>query len=75
MITKETKLIFEIDIREAQSLLLLMRMLDDLHRKRGGSLDLRYGLNDGNKQDFTAIRIELERILLMKEDTCITVDT
>jgi len=65
MITKKTELTFVIDIREAQSLLLLMRMLNDLCRKHGNTLDL-FGLNDGNRQDFTSIQFELERVLLMK---------
>lgn len=65
MITTKTLLEFKMDIREAQSLLKLLRMLDDLRRFRGGKLSL-HDINDGNRQDFTAVRMELENILIMK---------
>ena len=68
MMTAKTLLEFKMDIREAQSLLKLLRMVDDLRRLRGGILSL-HDLNDGNRQDFTAIRMELENILLMRGET------
>ena len=66
MKVKDARIHFDADIRQVQSMLMLLREVT----KRGGAInrDLRHqGITEGNMQDFEAIRVEFENLLLMRD--------
>lgn len=64
METKNTSITFSMGLRGAQSLLMLMRLVDK--KPRYSSINM-HNFIEGNFKDFSDTRDELERLLMMSK--------